>query len=83
MTPLNFLLDVSFECGPRDVNVAAFTEAASIIGGRNVVEEFLACGIWLLIKKCDFEVEMKETPLSKVIVPMPRVTPIFGMKESR
>jgi hypothetical protein len=83
MTPLNYLSDVSFEWGPGDVNVGAFTVVASIIGGCDTVEEFLACGIWLLSEKCDFEVETKETPLLKVVVPMPRVTPVIGIKESR
>jgi hypothetical protein len=82
MTPLNYLSDVSFECGPRDVNLAAFTEVASIIGGHDTVNEFLAYGMWPLSKKCDFEVETKETPLSKVIVLIPKVTPVIGAKES-
>jgi hypothetical protein len=82
MTLLNYLSDVSFEGGPGDVNVAAFTEVASIIRGRDAVEEFLACSIWPLSEKCDFEVEMKEAPLSKVIVPMLKVTAVIGMKES-
>jgi hypothetical protein len=82
MTSLNYLSDVSFACGLGDVNVVAFTEAASIIRGRDVVVEFLAGGIWPLNEKCDFEVEIKETPLSKVIVSMPRVNPIIGTKES-
>jgi hypothetical protein len=41
----------------------AFIEVTSIIGGCNVVEEFLACDIWPLSEKCEFEVEMKDTPL--------------------
>jgi hypothetical protein len=45
MTQLNYLLDAPFECDPEDRNVAAFIEAASIIGGRDAVEEFLACGM--------------------------------------
>jgi hypothetical protein len=48
-----------------DVNVVAYTETTSIIGGCDIVEEFLACGIWPLHEKFEFEVEMKETPLSK------------------
>jgi hypothetical protein len=65
-----------------DMNVVAFTEAASISGCRETVEEFLACGIWPLCEKYDFEVETKETPLSKVVVPLPTITPVVGMKES-
>jgi hypothetical protein len=34
------------------------------------VEEFLAYGMLPLNEKCDFEVESKGTPLSKVIVSM-------------
>jgi hypothetical protein len=45
MIPLNYSTEVTFECGPEDANVAAFTKATSIIGGHDVVEEFLACGL--------------------------------------
>jgi hypothetical protein len=82
MMSLNYLSDVSFEPGPRDANVAAFTEAVITIKGRDAVVEFLACYIWPLSKKCDFEVETKEAPLSKAIVSMLKVTPVIGTKES-
>jgi hypothetical protein len=82
MTLLDYLVDTPFECSPEVVDVAAFIEATSIIGGRDAVEEILACGIWSLNDSCDFEVETKETPLSKVTMPMLKVTPIIGMKES-
>jgi hypothetical protein len=72
------LTDAPFKCGPEDVNVEAFAEVASIIGDRNAVEEFLACSIWPLNEGCEFEVDRKETPLSKVVVPMPKVTPTIG-----
>jgi hypothetical protein len=42
MVPLDYLMEVTFECGPGDANVVAFTEAASIIGGHDTIEEFLA-----------------------------------------
>jgi hypothetical protein len=35
------------------------------------VEEFLTCGLWPLSEKFGFEVETKECPQSKVVVPMP------------
>jgi hypothetical protein len=44
------------------MNVAAFTKAASIIGGHNTAEEFLAYNIWLLTK-CEFEVKTNETSI--------------------
>jgi hypothetical protein len=54
MTPLNYVTEVTFECGPADTDVAAFIEAASIIGGHDTVEEFLACGMWPLSEKFGF-----------------------------
>jgi hypothetical protein len=83
MTQLNYLLDAPFECDLEDRSVVAFIEAASIIGGRDAVEEFLACGMWPLSEKFGFRVEMKEAPMSKVVVPMPKVTPIIGVQESK
>jgi hypothetical protein len=45
MTPLEYLTDAPYECGANDVNMAAFTEAAAIIRGHDVVEELLTYGI--------------------------------------
>jgi hypothetical protein len=45
MTPLNYLIEAPSACGPDDANIAGFVEVTSIIGGRNAVEEFLACGL--------------------------------------
>jgi hypothetical protein len=81
MTLLNYVMEVTFECGPADANIVAFTKAALIIGGRDVVEEFLACGLWSLNDKFGLKVGVKETPLSKVVVPMPQVTPVIGVQE--
>jgi hypothetical protein len=46
MIPLDYSMEVTFVCGPRDANVATFTEAASIIGGHNTIEGSspAACG---------------------------------------
>jgi hypothetical protein len=46
----------------------------SLISGRDAVEEFLASGLWPLGQQFGFEVETKESPLSKVTAPMPRIT---------
>jgi hypothetical protein len=67
--------------GSGDVDMVAFAEATSIIGGHDAVEEFLACGIWPLREGWEFEVERKETTLLKVVVPMPKVIPIIGKQE--
>jgi hypothetical protein len=56
----------------------AFMEATGIIEGRDAVKEFLACGIWPLNDSWYFAVEMKESPLSKVTVPVPQVTTTIG-----
>jgi hypothetical protein len=63
MISLDYSMEVTFECGPRDANVAAFTKVSSIIGGgHDLVEEFLACVLWPLSEKFGFKVETKETP---------------------
>jgi hypothetical protein len=46
MTPLNYATEVTFECGPADANVVAFTEAALIIGCHDAIEDFLAYVLW-------------------------------------
>jgi hypothetical protein len=71
MTQLNYLMEDPSSWGPDDANVAPFVEATSIIGGHDAVEEFLTCGLWPLSEKFGFEVETKECPQSKVVVPMP------------
>jgi hypothetical protein len=83
MAPLDYLNDVLFECSLEDVDVAAFIKATSIIGGCDAVEEFLACDIWPLSDSCGFEVETKETPLSRFVVRMLKVTPSIGEKETK
>jgi hypothetical protein len=57
-------------------------EVTSIVGGRDVVEEFLASGLWPLSERFGFKVETKEPPLSKVVVLMPQVDAAFGIEES-
>jgi hypothetical protein len=68
---VDYLLDVLFEFSLEDGDVAAFVKPTSIIGGRDAVEEFLACGISPVSYSCGFEVETKETPLLSVVVPKP------------
>jgi hypothetical protein len=49
----------------------------STIEGHDTVEEFLACGLLPLSENFGFQVERKESPLSKAMVPMPQVNPII------
>jgi hypothetical protein len=78
MTPLDYLNDAPFECSPEDADVAAFIKTTFIISGRDAVEEFLAYGIWPPSNSCNFEVEIRETPLSKVVVPIRRSLRLLG-----
>jgi hypothetical protein len=81
MTPLVHEKDVS-SCGSEDVDLAAFVEATSLIGGQDTTEEFLASSLWPLGQQFGFETETKESLLSKVIVPMPRIMTAIGQRES-
>jgi hypothetical protein len=45
MTQLGYLMETPTSCGSEDANFVAFIEATSIIGGCDVVEEFVACGL--------------------------------------
>jgi hypothetical protein len=83
MTRLNYLTEGPSSFGLEDANFATFVEATSIIGDCDAVEEFLACGLWALSEKFGFKVERKESPLSKVVVPMPQVDTVIGTEESR
>jgi hypothetical protein len=69
-------------CGPEDANVTAFVEATSLISGRDAVEEFLASGLWPLGQQFGFQVERKESRLSKVLVSMSQITAAIRECES-
>jgi hypothetical protein len=47
-----------------------------------VVEEFPSSSLWPLSQQFGFEVETKESLLSKVIVLMPRFTTAIGQRET-
>jgi hypothetical protein len=78
MTKLNYLMEVPSSCGPEDANIMTFIEVTSLIGGHDVVEEFLASSLWPLGQQFAFQVERKESPLSKVLVSMPQITAAIG-----
>jgi hypothetical protein len=80
MTRLSYLMETP--CGPEDANFAAFIEVTSIIGGHDATEEFLACGLWPLSEMFGFKVETRESPLLKIVVPMPQVDAAIGTEES-
>jgi hypothetical protein len=78
MTRLIHEMDISSSCGPEDADFTAFVEATSLISDWDVVEEFLAGGLWPL----GFSVETKESPLSMVIVLVPQIGTAIGERES-
>jgi hypothetical protein len=82
MARLNYLTEAPSSYGTKDANFVAFDEATSIVGGHDVVEEFLASGLWPLSEMFGFEVETKVSPLSKVVMSMPQVDVVIGTKES-
>jgi hypothetical protein len=73
MTRLTHEMDVSSSCDLESVDFIAFMEATTLIGGRDVVEEFLARGLQPLGHRFGFLVETKESPLSKITMLMPQI----------
>jgi hypothetical protein len=82
MTHLTHEMDVPSSCGLEDADFKAFMEATSLIGGRNVVEEFLASGLRPLGQHFGFLVVTKESPLSKVTMSMPQIDTAIRERES-
>jgi hypothetical protein len=62
MIKMNYLTEVPYCCHPEDANVTSFVEATSLIGGCDVVGEFLASGLWPFGQQFGFPVERKEPP---------------------
>jgi hypothetical protein len=72
MTMLDFVTEPPFECVEDDAGDAAFVEATRSIGGRDAIEEYMSCGLFPLSTSFSLgEVEDKETPVSKINLPIP------------
>jgi hypothetical protein len=72
MTPLYFTIEPSFECANGDSSDAAFVHDVSLIGGQDAIEEYLAYRMFPLLANFGFaEIMDGETPVSKVVVPLP------------
>jgi hypothetical protein len=72
MSALNYVVEPEVDCSDDDLNDAAFVRAASTIGGRDVVEEFVACKMYLLASSFSFKgVTLDMTLVSKVRTPLP------------
>jgi hypothetical protein len=73
MSTLKFCTKPSYDCSGKDLSDGAFVWASKCIRGQDVVEEFVACGVWLLAASVNFEqMEVGLTPISKLNVPLPR-----------
>jgi hypothetical protein len=71
MSPLDYVTEPSFNCPDDDAGDIAFVRATSSIGGRDAIEEYLACGMLPLSVNFGFgEIADGETPISKVVVPL-------------
>jgi hypothetical protein len=78
VTKMNHLMVVPSSCGLEDANIATFVEVTSLISGCDVVEEFLASDLQPLGQQFGFQLEIKESPLSKVLVLMLQITTAIG-----
>jgi hypothetical protein len=48
MSALDYLMEPSVNCSDTDAGDAAFVQGTRMIGGRDTVEEYLACGMYPL-----------------------------------
>jgi hypothetical protein len=72
MSALCFHTVPLFDCFDDDLSDAAFVWASKYIGGRDAVEEFVACSVWLLGAGVNFDqVSVGVTLVLKLKVPLP------------
>jgi hypothetical protein len=72
MSKLDYAIEPEVECLDNDPNDATFVRVTTTIGGRDAVEEYLACKICPLAASFGFEsVPLGMTPVSKVESPLP------------
>jgi hypothetical protein len=72
MTKKDYTVDPKMECPDNDPNDTAFVRATATIGGRDAVEEYVACKIYPLAATYGFEnVPLGMMPVSKVKSPLP------------
>jgi hypothetical protein len=70
---LDFRTEPPFDCSDNDSGDAAFVRATNFFGGRDTVEEFVACGMHPLTTSVGFDkVATLVTPVSKLKVPLPK-----------
>jgi hypothetical protein len=73
MSVLELLMEPPINRPDSDSRDVAFVKAASAIGGRDAVEEYLACGLYPLSASISFEgVTEGVTPVLWVKLPLPK-----------
>jgi hypothetical protein len=71
MSVLDYMVELEVECPGDDANDAAFVHATTTIGGREAVEEFMACKMYTPASSFGFsDVTLSTTPLPKVHTPL-------------
>jgi hypothetical protein len=72
MSKLDYAIELEVECLDNDPNDAAFVRATATIGGRDAVEEYVTCKMYLLTAGFGFEsVPLGMTLMSRVETPLP------------
>jgi hypothetical protein len=66
------MMEPSYQCPDYEAGVLAFVKATWTIGGQDTVEEYMACELSPLSVSFDLGVILeRETPVSKLMVPLP------------
>jgi hypothetical protein len=77
MGALDYIVELKVDCSDNDINDNAFIRPITMIGGHDVVEEFLACEMYPLSASFGFRnVVAGVTVVSRVETPLP----IFPME---
>jgi hypothetical protein len=72
MSKLEFVMEPSYQCPNSEVGDLAFVKATHTIGGRDAILEYMACELFPLTASFDLVVILEgETPMSKLMVPLP------------
>jgi hypothetical protein len=73
MSTLRFRTKPSYDCSSKELGDDTFIWSSKCIGGRDIVEEFMSCGVWPLATDVNFE-QVKDdlTPILKLKVSLPR-----------
>jgi hypothetical protein len=75
MCSLDFQMEPPFDCADNNSGDVAFIQVTKFIRGRDVVEEFIACGMYPLAFGAGFDmVATRMTPISKLKVSLPKFT---------